>query len=121
MENESDKKNEENTNDKSKTTPQKVDTEQNKENKIRNGQKISTFHISSSNKSQNNANTEPQKQTNNLQISSSSNTPNVQPFSISSSSQRPKQNFQISSSHQGNNISSTRKIFFVFFTYVKKK
>ena len=111
MENESDKKTQENNiNDKSKTTPQKVDQEQNKENKNRNGQKTSTFQISSSsNKSSYTPNTEPPKQINNFQISSNNttNTSNVQPFSISSS-QRPKQEFQISSSNQNNAQTNSR-------------
>ena len=111
MENESDKKTQQNNiNEKSKTTPQKVDQEQNKENKNRNNQKTSTFQISSSNKSSYNSNTEPPKQLNtNFQISShnTTNTPNVQPFSISSS-QRPKQEFQISSSHQNNTQTNSR-------------
>ena len=109
MENGSNLKSEDNSNNKSKTTPQKAEFEQNKENKNGNNQKTSQFQISSSNKSSNDPKTDPPKQTNNFQISSShnSNTQNVQPFSISSSSQRPKQNFQISSSHQTDNVRSS--------------
>ena len=105
MDNISDKKNEENNNDKCKTTPQKTSAEQNKENKNGNSQKTSQFQISSSNKSPINSKTEPPKSTYNYQISSNHNTnvQNVQPFSISSSSQGPQQNLQISSSHQNNN------------------
>ena len=69
-----------------------------------------TFQISSSsNKSSYTPNTEPPKQINNFQISSNNttNTSNVQPFSISSS-QRPKQEFQISSSNQNNAQTNSR-------------
>lgn len=103
---------------KSKTTQQNIDIEQNKENKNENIQKIIKFEISSSNKNSNFQKIEQNKQANNLQISSShqANIHNAQLFSMNSSNQKPKQIFQISSSHQNNNSSTqgflkTKQIF----------